>query len=77
MIALRKSIPYRTLGASLIALPHLIGAPHPQTIDSAVPAALAADFAANSLAMMALFWIILGVSLGWAMNRMFAVAESA
>ncbi len=77
MIALRKSIPYRTLGASLIALPHLIGAPHPQTIDSAVPAALAADFAANSLAMMALFWIILGVSLGWAMNRMFAVGESA
>jgi predicted cobalt transporter CbtA len=30
---------------------------------------LAADFAANSLAMMALFWIVLGVSLGWAMNR--------
>ena len=76
MIALKKCIPYRMLGASLIALPHLIGAPHPLTHESAVPASLAADFAANSLAMMALFWIILGMSLGWAMNRAPTPAES-
>lgn len=69
MIALKKCIPYRMLGLSLIALPHLIGAPQPATHDSAVPATLAADFAANSLVMMALFWIVLGASLGWAMNR--------
>jgi predicted cobalt transporter CbtA len=59
----------KALGAVLIAVPHIIGAPHPEVSDSAVPAVLAANFAANSLAMMALFWIVLGVSLGWAMNR--------
>jgi len=69
LIALQEKLAFRALGIGLIALPHLIGAPHPQTHDSAVPATLAADFAANSLAMMALFWIVLGVSLGWAMNR--------
>ena len=59
----------KALGVGLLALPHLIGAPRPQTHDSLVPAALAAEFAANSLAMMALFWIVLGVALGWTMNR--------
>ena len=61
---------------ALIAAPHIIGAPHPQTQDSAVPAVLAADFAASSLAMMALFWIVLGLTLGWAMSRTPTPAES-
>lgn len=76
LIVLARPLVLKALGAGLIALPHLIGAPHPQTQDSAVPAALAADFAASSLAMMALFWIVLGVSLGWAMNRPRTPAES-
>ena len=75
-IALKKCIPYRMLGVSLIALPHLIGAPRSQAYDSAVPAALAADYVANSIAMMALFWIVLGISLGWALNRPGAAAGS-
>jgi cobalt transporter subunit CbtA len=69
LIALQDKMALKAVGAALIALPHIIGAPHPLDTDSAVPAVLAADFAANSLAMMALFWIVLGVSLGWAMNR--------
>lgn len=69
LIVLQDRMALKALGAGLIALPHLIGAPHPDAYESAVPAALAADFAASSLAMMALFWIVLGVSLGWAMNR--------
>ncbi len=69
LIALQDKMALKAVGTVLIALPHLIGAPHPEVSDSAVPATLAADFAANSLAMMALFWIVLGVSLGWAMNR--------
>lgn len=69
LIALQQRLAFKVLGIGLIALPHLIGAPHPETLNSAVPAALAADFAANSLATMALFWVVLGVALGWAMNR--------
>ena len=68
LIVLQERVPLKALGVGLIALPHLIGAPRPQTHDSLVPAALAAEFAANSLAMMALFWIALGVALGWTMN---------
>jgi len=76
LIALQQRLPLKALGVALIAAPHLIGAPHPDTHDSAVPASLAADFAASSLAMMAVFWIVLGVSLGWAMNRPATRVES-
>ncbi len=76
LLVLQGNLALKALGAVLIAAPHLIGAPHPQTLDSAVPAVLAADFAANSLAMMALFWIVLGVSLGWSLNRTTAPAGS-
>lgn len=76
LIAFQDRMALKALGVALIAAPHLIGAPHPQTSDSAVPAALAVDFAANSLAMMVLFWIVLGVSLGWALNRTALAAGS-
>lgn len=56
--------------------PHLIGAPHPHVSESAVSATLASSFAANSIAMMALFWIIFGVSPGWVLNRPNPPAES-
>ena len=64
------------LGAVLSAAPHLVGAPLPAAHDSAVPAALAASFAANSLAMMALFCVVLGLTLGWAMSRPNNAVES-
>ena len=47
-------------GAILIALPHLIGAPHPDAFASTAPAELAGHFAAASLAVSALFWALLG-----------------
>lgn len=69
LIVLQGRLSLKALGAGLIALPHLIGAPHPSTHESLVPANLAAEFAANSVAAMALFWIVLGVALGWTMTR--------
>ncbi|NND49660.1 MAG: cobalt transporter [Rhizobiales bacterium] len=50
----------RTAGVLLLAAPHIIGAPHPQTFTSAVPAELAGQFAATSLAVSAVFWVLLG-----------------
>ena len=76
LIALQDKIALKALGVVVIAAPHIVGAPHPETYESAVPANLAADFAANSLAMMALFWVVLGLSMGWAMNRTQPPAES-
>jgi len=61
LIALQDKMAVKALGVALMAVSHLIGAPHPEVIDSAVPATLAADFAANSLAMMATGFMGAGV----------------
>ncbi len=53
----------------LVALPHIIGAPPPPTHESAVPAGLSAEFAANTLAVAAVLWLMIGGFLGIAMNR--------
>ena len=50
----------RAAGALLLAAPHIIGAPHPQAFTSAVPAELAGQFAATSLVVGAIFWVLLG-----------------
>jgi cobalt transporter subunit CbtA len=58
-------------GAVLIALPHLVGAPHPDAFASTAPAELAGHFAAASLAVSALFWALLG-SLSGGFHERFA-----
>jgi cobalt transporter subunit CbtA len=51
-------------GAVLIALPHIVGAPHPTAFASTAPAELAGHFAAASLAVTAIFWVVLGSASG-------------
>ncbi len=46
------------LGVLVIVLPHVVGAPQPVSHDSAVPAGLAAQFVASSLAGSLILWII-------------------
>jgi cobalt transporter subunit CbtA len=53
------------IGLLAIVLPHIIGAPHAEAAASDVPAVLAAQFAARSLAVAFAFWATLGLSLGW------------
>lgn len=60
LLILRRQLWMRIAGVVLIAIPHVIGAPHPATSTSAVPAELAAQFAVASLVTAALFWIVLG-----------------
>ena len=66
----------KLVGAALIAAPHLIGAPRPAAPESAVPAELAARFAAASLTVQAMAWIIAGLLVGllW---RLFAERAAA
>ena len=54
----------------LVAIPHIIGAPQPPTHESGVPAGLSAEFAANTLAVAAVLWLMVGGFLGFAMNRL-------
>jgi len=57
------------IGLIVIVLPHLIGAPHAEAAASDVPAVLAAQFAARSLAVAFAFWATLGLALGWYWTR--------
>ena len=65
-----SSLATKAAGVILIAVPHLIGAPHPVDTQSAVPAVLASEFAAASIATAAVFWVVLGVALGCVHLRM-------
>ena len=57
--------PLVRLGAVVLLLaPHVIGAPHPHTFESKVPAELAAQFTAMSLVVQALLWSLVGIGVG-------------
>ncbi len=75
LIAVRRSLIAILGGLVLIVAPHVVGAPPPPEATSAVPAALAAQFAARSLAIGAVFWTMIGLGLGWAWQA-FAPARS-
>ena len=59
----------KVVGAALIAAPHVIGAPHPETDGGVLPAELAAAFVAASLVANALFWLVLGAACGFFFRR--------
>ncbi|NDW03776.1 CbtA family protein [Jiella pacifica] len=68
-LVLRRQPVVRAGGALLLVVPHLFAAPHPADLSSPIPPTLAAEFAVASLATGALFWVLLGLSLGAAMDR--------
>lgn len=69
LIATRRELWAIAVAVIIIALPHVIGAPIASTHETAVPAGLAAAFAANSIAAAAVFWCLIGVFLGLAIER--------
>lgn len=52
------------LAVVLLVAPHLVGAPHPHQGAGLVPPELAASFAARSLGVNALMWVLLGLATG-------------
>jgi cobalt transporter subunit CbtA len=65
------------IAAVLILLPHIVGAPAAPDEPSTVPARLAAEFAATSLATGAVFWLSAGPLLGWFSERFARSATAA
>ncbi|MBL6932872.1 MAG: CbtA family protein [Rhodospirillales bacterium] len=59
-MAFGKSFVIKALGAVLMVLPHLWGAPPLNAIDSQLPPELAARFAASSIVLSAVFWVMMG-----------------
>ena len=60
LLFLARRIGFRVFGAVIAVAPHLVRAPQVDVQASAVPAELAAEFAAVSLVATALFWLVLG-----------------
>jgi len=71
LLVFNKSIVFKILGLGIIALPHIIGAPHIDlhTQASNVPAELAVQFVMATLLSTGLFWVVLGASVGGLMQR--------
>ncbi|MDJ1158831.1 CbtA family protein [Chelatococcus sp. SYSU_G07232] len=59
----------KVLAALLLVAPHAVGAPHPAGFESRVPAELAAQFAARSLAVQAALWLLTGLAVGLIWTR--------
>lgn len=59
----------RWAGLILIALPHLVGAPHPDELYGVVPPELAGLFAARVLTVGAAGWLVLGAVAGHLWSR--------
>ncbi|WP_312933418.1 CbtA family protein [Pseudomonas sp.] len=57
------------LGAVLLVLPHLIGAPQPEVHESLAPQALEAQFKIASWLTNAVFWVALGLLSTWLYRR--------
>ena len=77
LIAVRKELLAMVLAVVLIAIPHVIGAPQPSTLETPIPAGLATEFAATSVAAAAVFWSLTGLFLGYALQRFGREIEAA
>ena len=60
-IAFGTSWMYWGVGLVIIAVPHIIGAPHPDVFGGSVPPELAAEFAGRSLGVGVISWAVLGL----------------
>ncbi|MSP84080.1 MAG: cobalt transporter [Alphaproteobacteria bacterium] len=69
-LAFAKPSLWKVAGVVLIALPHLIGAPVPDTHGGLAPATLVETFVLASLATAAVFWLVLGAVAGVAYDRL-------
>lgn len=69
LLAFSRSWFFKLVGAALLVVPHLIGAPQPAVHESLAPAALAAQFKLASWLTNAAFWVALGLLSAWLYRR--------
>ncbi|KTR04438.1 hypothetical protein NS365_15185 [Aureimonas ureilytica] len=69
LLMLRPSPAARLGGLALLVAPHLVPAPHPADLASPIPPTLAAEFAVASLSVSALFFVLIGLTAGFAFDR--------
>lgn len=69
LIAFKGTVPLSILGVALIVLPHIIGAPQPESHDSPIPANLHHQFIVAVTVTNLIFWVALGGILGTVRQR--------
>ena len=69
LIAFRGAAPLSILGVALIVLPHIIGAPQPESHDSPIPESLYHQFVVASTVTNLIFWVALGGIVGLVRER--------
>ncbi|MDJ0391493.1 CbtA family protein [Roseomonas sp. E05] len=69
LLAFSRHLAWVALGAGLIVLPHLIGAPQPAEHAALAPEALAQRFIVMVTLTSLLFWLVLGGAAGWLYGR--------
>ena len=70
VLILVKHWGWKVAGALLLAVPHVVGAPHPEVHGGSAPQELADAFVAASAVANAIFWLILGASSAWIFTKL-------
>lgn len=70
LLVFRRELVAKVAAIAIMALPHLVGAPHADTASAVVPPELASRFAAASIVTSAIFWCVLGWVAGVCYRRL-------
>ncbi|RUY69162.1 cobalt transporter, partial [Mesorhizobium sp. M7A.F.Ca.CA.001.09.2.1] len=69
LIAFRKSLPLAILAVLLIVAPHVVGAPQPDSYETAIPEGLHHQFVVAVTVTNLVFWLVLGAVVGVVRGR--------
>ncbi|ARP65046.1 cobalt transporter [Mesorhizobium sp. WSM1497] len=76
LIAFRKSLPLAILAVLLIVAPHVVGAPQPDSYETAIPEGLHHQFVVAVTVTNLVFWLVLGAVVGVVRRRFTGTATS-
>lgn len=77
LIAFKQSLPLAILGVALIVVPHIVGAPQPESHESPIPADLHHSFVVAVTITNLVFWVVLGAVAGFVRNRFMSEPSQA
>ncbi|CCV07604.1 Cobalt transporter, subunit CbtA [Mesorhizobium metallidurans STM 2683] len=76
LLAFRKSLPLALLAVALIVAPHIVGAPQPDSFETAIPEGLHHQFVVAVTLTNLAFWLVLGAVVGVVRGRFTGAATS-
>lgn len=76
LIVFRRSLPLVALAVALIVAPHIVGAPQPNSFETAIPEGLHHQFVVAVTLTNLVFWLVLGAVVGVVRGRFTGTATS-